>query len=74
MENKHLKAILKKLEGERDEHVADLEVYLMSPVGVGEHSAIGKEIEKKIGLIEELDGKIETIKKYYGTPKTVGNG
>jgi hypothetical protein len=64
--NKHLKAILKKLEGKRDEHLADLQVYIDNPVGVGEHPGIGEVIEKKIEKIEELDSSIECIKKYFG--------
>ena len=64
--NKHLKAILKKLEGKRDEHLADLQVYIDNPVGVGEHPDIGEVIEKKIEKIEELDSSIECIKKYFG--------
>ena len=63
--NKHLKAILKKLEGKRDEHLADLQVYIDNPVGVGEHPGIGEVIEKKIEKIEELDSSIECIKKYF---------
>ena len=64
--NKHLKAILKKLEGKRDEHLADLQVYIDNPVGVGDHPGIGEVIEKKIEKIEELDSSIECIKKYFG--------
>lgn len=71
--NAHIIAILKKYEGERDLHKADLEVFLNKPVGVGEHPGIGDVIEEKISRIEELDGKIDTIKKYYGTPRTTGN-
>ena len=51
--NKHLKAIIKKLEGERDEHLADLEVYLTNPVGVGEHPGIGEVIQQIIQETEE---------------------
>jgi hypothetical protein len=63
--NKHLKAIRKKLEGERDEHLADLEVYLTNLVGVGEHPDFGEVIEKKIKKIEGLDSQIDTINKYF---------
>tara|TARA_B100001057_G_scaffold442418_1_gene477788 strand:+ start:25 stop:228 length:204 start_codon:yes stop_codon:yes gene_type:complete len=63
--NKHLKAILKKLEGRRDEHLADLQVYIDNPVGVGEHPGIGEVIEKKIEKIDELDSNIECINKYF---------
>ena len=63
--NKHLKAIRKKLEGERDEHLADLEVYLTNLVGVGEHPDFGEVIENKIKKIESLDSQIDTINKYF---------
>ena len=63
--NAHLKAIRKKLEGERDEHLADLEVYLTNLVGVGEHPDFGEVVQKKIKKIEGLDSQIDTINKYF---------
>lgn len=68
--NKHLKAIRKKLEGERDEHLADLDVYLTNLVGVGEHPDFGEVIEKKIKKIESLDSQIDTINKYFDDSQT----
>ena len=68
--NKHLKAIRKKLEGERDEHLADLEVYLTNLVGVGEHPDFGEVVEKKIKKIEGLDSQIDTINKYFNDDQT----
>ena len=68
--NKHLKAIRKKLEGERDEHLADLEVYLTNLVGVGEHPDFGEVVEKKIKKIEGLDSQIDTINKYFDDSQT----
>ena len=59
----HLKAILKKLEGQRDITIADLEVYLTAPAGIGEHPGIGAEIEIFVGQIDDVEGKIEVIKK-----------
>lgn len=61
----HLKAIRKKLEGERDEHLADLEVYLTNLVGVGEHPDFGEVVQKKIEKIDTLDSQIDTIDKYF---------
>lgn len=61
----HLKAIIKKLEGQRDIHLADLETYLTKQVAIGEHPHIGEEIEKKIKVIDSLDSQIDTINKYY---------
>ena len=59
----YLQAILTKLIGKRDIEVQDLIVYLNNPVGVGEHSNIGKEVEIKISNIDTLESKIETINK-----------
>ena len=59
----YLKAILQKLIGQRDIELQDLLVYLNDPVGVGEHSNIGKEIEIKISNIDTLESKIDTIQK-----------
>ena len=61
----HLKAIIKKLEGQRDIHLANLETYLTKQVAIGEHPHIGEEIEKKIEVIDSLDSQIDTINKYY---------
>lgn len=70
--NTHLKAIKTKLRGERDEHLADLEVYLSNPVGVGEHPGIGEVIQQKIEKIESLDSQIECIDKYFNYTKLNG--
>ena len=59
----YLQAILTKLIGQRDIEVQDLMIYLNNPVGVGEHSNIGEEVEMKISNIEALESKIETINK-----------
>ena len=59
----YLQAILKKLEGQREIEMEDLNVYITTPVGVGEHANIGEEIEKKVENIDALDSKIQTINK-----------
>ena len=66
MKDKHITGILNKCVGLRDIAIADLSVYLENPVGVGEHSDIGEEIERKIKYINEQDGVIESIQKYFG--------
>ena len=59
----YLEAILQKLIGQRAIETQDLLVYLNNPVGVGEHSNIGEEVESKIDKIDSLNSKIETINK-----------
>lgn len=65
MKEKYITGLLNKYAGIRDIAVADLSVYLNNPVGVGEHSDIGEEIEKKINTIKDCDDVIETIQKYF---------
>ena len=65
MKEKYITGLLNKYAGIRDIAVADLSVYLNNPVGVGEHSDIGEEIEKKINIIKDCDDVIETIQKYF---------
>ena len=68
----YIQAIKTKLTGQRDIEVADLEVYINSPVAIGEHPNIGEEIEKKIEIIDNLNSKIETIDKLFTeTPPVV---
>ena len=59
----YLEAILQKLVCQRAIETQDLIIYLNSPVGVGEHSNIGEEVELKIEKIESINSKIETTQK-----------
>lgn len=74
MKDKHITGLITKYTGLRDIAIADLSVYLDNAVGVGEHSNIGDEIEKKIKLIDECDDMIETIQKYFGKPEQDDSG
>ena len=59
----YLEAILQKLIGQKAIETQDLMVYLSNPVGVGEHSNIGEEVEKKVSNIDQLNSKIDTIRE-----------
>ena len=67
MSKQHISGILAQYVGKRDELLADLAVYLDSPVGVGEHSDIGQEIKTKIEMIDKYDSLIETTRKYFAS-------
>jgi hypothetical protein len=56
--------IKKELEGKREQALADLRVYLQSPVGVGEHSGICAEIKRMLAAVGECDSVIDTIDRY----------
>ena len=65
MKDKYITGILNKYIGLRDIAIADLSVYIENPVGVGEHSNIGDEIEKKLKEVADCNEMIETITKYF---------
>tara|TARA_X000001382_G_scaffold63039_1_gene43566 strand:+ start:334 stop:561 length:228 start_codon:yes stop_codon:yes gene_type:complete len=67
----YIQAIKTKLTGQRDIEISDLQVYISSPVAIGEHPNIGEEIEKKIETIDNLNSKIETIDKLFTQEKEV---
>jgi len=67
MKDKYITGILNKYVGLRDIAIADLSVYIENPVGVGEHSDIGDEIEKKLKAINDYNDVIETVTKYFST-------
>ena len=70
MSKKHISGILTQYIGKRDELIADLTVYLDSPVGVGEHGDIGGMIRDKLIAIDAVDSMIETINKYFSSNKS----
>ena len=63
----YLEAILQKLIGQKAIETQDLMIYLSNPVGVGEHSDIGKEVEKNVSNIDKLNSKIGTVQELLQT-------
>tara|TARA_X000001382_G_scaffold130173_1_gene124188 strand:- start:3828 stop:4034 length:207 start_codon:yes stop_codon:yes gene_type:complete len=63
----YLEAILQKLIGQKAIETQDLMIYLSNPVGVGEHSNIGEEVEKKVSNIDQISSKIDTIQELLKT-------
>ena len=45
-------------------HLANVEIYLKNPVGVGEHSDVMGAIEMELDNIAKYDDRIEMINKY----------
>lgn len=68
MRDKLIQAIKSHAQGHVDKHKANVEVYLTSPVGVGEHPDIIEAIEKELKIIAEYDDQLTMIEKYF-TPK-----
>ena len=61
-----LNALKLKLEGEIAVAKANVEVYLNSSVGIGEHPDIVEAIETQISKIAEAEDKLGVILDYFG--------
>lgn len=65
MANLKIQALKAKYQAQKLEALATIEVYLTNSVGIGEHPQIIEEMDKMIAQIEEADGRIETLNKYF---------
>lgn len=65
MREQLLKAFVSHAQGHVDKHVANVEVYLANPAGIGEHSDIIEAIEHEVKQIAEYDDMLEMAKKYF---------
>ena len=51
MREQLIKALLAHAQGDIQKHVANVEVYLTNPAGIGEHSDITEAIENELNII-----------------------
>ena len=65
MRDKLINAIKSHAKGHIEKHKANVEVYLTSPVGVGEHPDIIEAMEKELKIIAEYDDQLNMIEKYF---------
>ena len=64
MREKLKSAILAHANGEIQVHLANVDVYLNNPVGIGEHSDVTEAIQCELDKIARWDDQMEVIKKY----------
>ena len=65
-----IKALLAHAQGDIAKHRANVEVYLTSPVGIGEHSNIVEAIEEELNMIAKYQDQIDVLNKYFkGKPE-----
>ena len=60
-----IEAFKSNAKGHIDKHIANVEVYLANPVGIGEHSDIMEAVEIEIEQIAKYDDQLEMIMKYF---------
>jgi hypothetical protein len=65
MRDQLIKALLAHAQGDIQKHVANVEVYLNNPVGIGEHSDITEAIENELNIIAKYQDQVDIINKYF---------
>ena len=65
MRDQLIRALLAHANGDIQKHVANVEVYLTNPAGIGEHSNIVEAIEEEINMIAKYEDQITVIRKYF---------
>ena len=66
-----INALKTKLLGQMNSHIANIEVMMTNPVGVGDHPTIVDTVEKELGALEHANGKLNVLVKYL--ERTVNN-
>ena len=74
MREQLLKALLAHAQGDIQKHVANVEVYLTNPAGIGEHSNIVEAIEQELNEIAKYQDQIDVIQKYFMKKSEKSNG
>ena len=65
MREQLIKALLAHAQGDIQKHVANVEVYLSNPVGIGEHSNIVEAIEEELNMIAKYQDQVDVINTYF---------
>ena len=65
MRDQLIRALLSHAQGDIQKHVANVEVYLTNPAGIGEHSNIVEAIVEELNIIAKYEDQITVIKKYF---------
>lgn len=60
-----LKAVKSHAQGHIDKHVANIEVHLANPAGIGEHSDIVEAIEMELEEIAKYQDQLDIVEKYF---------
>ena len=64
MRERLISAFVSHAKGHVDKHLANVEVYLTNPAGIGEHPDIMEAIESEMKIVAEYDDLIEMVDKY----------
>ena len=60
-----IKSLLSHAQGQIAKHKANVEIYLKSPVGIGEHGDVMATIEQELNTMAQYQEQIDVINKYF---------
>jgi|TARA_R110002012_G_scaffold297178_2_gene495053 hypothetical protein len=60
-----LQALKSKLLGDVNGHIANIEVMMTNPVGVGDHPTIVDTIDKELSALEHANGKLNNLVRFF---------
>jgi len=60
-----IEGLKSNFQGLIDKHIANVNVFLNSPVGVAEHADVLETIEKELTIVAEYQDKLEVLNKYF---------
>ena len=58
-------ALKTKLLGQMNSHIANIEVMMTNPVGVGDHPTIVDTIDKELSALEHANGKLNNLIRFF---------
>tara|TARA_Y100001938_G_C7788799_1_gene281505 strand:+ start:39 stop:251 length:213 start_codon:yes stop_codon:yes gene_type:complete len=64
LRDKIIKSLLAHANGEIQLHLANVEIYLNNPAGIGEHSDVTGMIQEELDKIARWEDQISIIQKY----------
>ena len=65
MREKMISALLAHAQGDIQKHKMNVEVYLTSPVGIGEQSNVMEAIEEELNMIAKYEDQVSVLKKHF---------
>ena len=64
MRSRLIAALLAHAQGDIQKHLANIEIYLTNPAGIGEHSDIMESIEHELNQVAKYQDQIDVIQRY----------
>ena len=64
MRSQLIKALLAHAQGDLQKHLANVEIYLQNPVGIGEHSNVMEAIEHELNEAAKYQDQIAIIERF----------